>query len=105
MNKGLGEGYSDRCQFCHEFGEKVAPYLGSDGREKIIKLGYRFIPELKVLSSEQLRSYPYKVSTALRDAFTEKDGTLISPLTYSFVDIEKVAQAQRDYDMEQLSGK
>ena len=29
--------YSDRCQFCHEFGKKVEAYLCEDCRDKIIR--------------------------------------------------------------------
>ncbi len=38
LNKGMY--FSDRCQFCHEFGEKVEPYLCPDCKSKILKLGY-----------------------------------------------------------------
>jgi len=37
----VGMYYSDRCQFCHDFGEKIEPYLCPECIEKIIKLGYR----------------------------------------------------------------
>ena len=38
--KAKGMAFSDRCQFCHEFGEKVESYLCLDCKNKISKLGY-----------------------------------------------------------------
>ena len=42
MRKEITRGmyFSDRCQFCHDFGEKVEPYLCPDCKERIRKLGY-----------------------------------------------------------------
>ena len=36
-NLDTGLGYSDRCQFCKEFGAKVEPYLCEHCRDKILR--------------------------------------------------------------------
>ena len=36
--------FSDRCQFCHEFGEKVEPYLCPKCKIRIKELGYVKLP-------------------------------------------------------------
>jgi len=36
-----GMHFSDRCQFCRDFGEKAEPYLCPECVERIKKLGYR----------------------------------------------------------------
>ena len=45
--KEAGMYFSDRCQFCHDFGEKVEPYLCPRCVEGILKLGYRKLPKDK----------------------------------------------------------
>ena len=40
LKEAKGMFFSDRCQFCHEFGEKIEPYLCPDCKERIHKLGY-----------------------------------------------------------------
>ncbi len=38
--------YSDKCQFCHEFGRKAAPYLCLDCKEKIHKFEQQRVARL-----------------------------------------------------------
>lgn len=35
METEKGMFYSDRCKFCHDFGEKIEPYLCEDCKQKI----------------------------------------------------------------------
>lgn len=52
MEKGMG--YSDRCQFCREFGEKVEPYLCEDCRDKMLRwFNSKSFPELRLLLADQ----------------------------------------------------
>ena len=46
--------FSDRCQFCREFGEKVEPYLCSDCKERIKELGY-----VKLAENQELPPFIY----------------------------------------------
>lgn len=51
---GEGMGYSDRCQFCHEFGAKVEPYLCEDCRDKVLRW-------FNSKSFTELQGYPLRV--------------------------------------------
>jgi len=55
--KDKGMGFSDRCHFCHEFGEKVEPYLCEECRDKIIRwLNSKTLGELADLPLRHFRA-------------------------------------------------
>lgn len=105
----IGMGCADRCQFCHGFWEKVAPYLCPDCAEKIRKLGYRKVPELKVLGEPEMSQIEPPSSpevNAFRDnpanEFGETTLELKTIASYSILFAKKAVQAQRDYDQRQI---
>lgn len=82
--------FSDRCQFCHEFGEKVEPYLCSSCLGKIRELGYCKIEgKPPLLSTEEIVTCMKKArvntSISLMDMYKKERRLLI--------------QAQRDSDI------
>ncbi len=48
MERGMY--FSDRCQFCHEFGENIEPYLCPDCKARILQLGYFRLSDDKTFS-------------------------------------------------------
>ena len=58
--KENGMFYSDRCQFCHQFGPKTEPFLCPDCIELIKKLGYVKLADAQKLPPEPKSYYGYQ---------------------------------------------
>ena len=90
--KVKGMYFSDRCQFCHDFGEKVEPYLCSDCKGRIYKLGYRKVSgEPPVLGDEEIKAI--EAEAALRSLVIKSKDEI------RLIKKRAIAQAQRDADV------